>query len=339
MTALDIICPAFREEEAIAAFHERLAAVIDALDERYRVRVTYAVDPSGDRTEQILQEISGRDPRVRVIVMSRRFGHQAALVAGMDACDGDAVIMLDSDLQHPPELIPKLIERYEAGAEIVQTVRQDGRDIGFLKRVTSRLFYRTLLKLSSIELVPGAADYRLLSRRVVEVFKRELREHNPFLRGLVSWVGYNISFVPFVPEKRQHGRSKYSVSALFNFALNGICSFSNTPLRACTGMGFAIAGLSLFGAVLQVALYFLSDRAVPGWASLVVISSFIGGVQIMFLGILGEYVSLIFDEVKNRPRYLVGRRYERGRVTEGAVEARTVENAETDEEDEEKESA
>ncbi|MBV9521431.1 MAG: glycosyltransferase family 2 protein, partial [Alphaproteobacteria bacterium] len=289
-------------------------AVADGLAERYRIRILYAVDPSPDRTELVLRDISARDPRVSVIVMSRRFGHQAALVAGIDLCDGEAVIMLDSDLQHPPELIPALIARWEDGAEIVQTVRQDGSETRLAKRLTSRLFYRTLLKVGSVELTPGAADFRLLSSRVVAVFRSEMREHNPFLRGLVSWVGFNISFVPFVPARREHGRSKYRLSALFNFALNGICSFSNLPLRFCIGVGFVIAGLSLLGAALQLLAYFLGSRAVPGWASLFMFASFIGGIQIMFLGIVGEYVSLIFDEVKARPRYILGRRYERGRL-------------------------
>jgi dolichol-phosphate mannosyltransferase len=314
MKTIDIICPVYREEEVIAAFHERLAAVAEGLAPRYRLRILYVVDPAPDRTEAILREIGARDPRVGVIVMSRRFGHQSALVAGMDHCDGDAAVMLDSDLQHPPELIPTLVAEWENGAEIVQAVRQDGHETGFAKRFTSRLFYRLLLKLGSVELTPGAADYRLLSRRVVDVFRTEMREHNPFLRGLVSWVGFSIRFVPFVPAARERGRSKYRVSTLVNFAVSGICSFSNLPLRLCTLMGLAVAGLSIIGGVVQMFVYFHGTVRVPGWATLVVFLSFISGVQLTFLGILGEYVSLIFDEVKGRPLYIVGRRYERGRL-------------------------
>jgi glycosyltransferase involved in cell wall biosynthesis len=314
MKTIDIICPAYREEEVIGVFHERLAAVVERLADRYRVRVLYVMDPSPDRTEAILRDFSARDARVSIIVMSRRFGHQAALIAGMDHSDGDAVIMLDTDLQHPPELIPALIERWENGAEIVQTIRQNGTETAFAKRLTSLLFYQTLLKVGSIELTPGAADYRLISNRVVSVFRTQMREHNPFLRGLVSWVGFNVCFVPFTPAGRGHGRSKYGVSALINFALNGICSFSNLPLRFCIGAGFVIAILSLLGASLQILFYFLGSRVVPGWASLFMFGSFIGGIQLVFLGILGEYVSLIFDEVKDRPRYIVNRLYESGRI-------------------------
>src|SRR5262245_22383351 len=157
MKTIDIICPAYREEEVIGVFHERLAAVVERLADRYRVRVLYVMDPSPDRTEAILRDFSAHDARVSIIVMSRRFGHQAALIAGMDHSDGDAVIMLDTDLQHPPELIPALIERWEDGAEIVQTIRQNGTETAFAKRWTSLLFYQTLLKVGSIELTPGAA--------------------------------------------------------------------------------------------------------------------------------------------------------------------------------------
>jgi polyisoprenyl-phosphate glycosyltransferase len=314
MKTIDIICPVYHEEEVIGVFHERLVAVVERLADRYRARVLYVVDPSPDRTEAILRDVSAHDARVSIIVMSRRFGHQAALIAGMDHSDSDAVIMLDSDLQHPPELIPALIERWENGAEIVQTIRQDGAQTAFAKRLTSLLFYQTLLKVGSIELTPGAADYRLISNRVVSVFRTQMREHNPFLRGLVSWVGFNVCFVPFVPAGRGHGRSKYGASALINFALNGICSFSNLPLRLCIGAGFVIAVLSLLGGSLQLLFYFLGSLVVPGWASLFMFGSFIGGIQLVFLGILGEYVSLIFDEVKDRPRYIVNRLYESGRI-------------------------
>jgi dolichol-phosphate mannosyltransferase len=315
MKTIDIICPVYCEEEVIGVFHERLAAVIERLSDRYRMRVLYVVDPSPDGTEAILCDISARDPHVNIIVMSRRFGHQSALIAGMDHADSDAVVMLDTDLQHPPELIPTLIDRWESGAEIVQTIRQDGTETALAKRLSSRLFYRTLLKVGSVQLTPGAADYRLISSRVVSVFRTQMREHNPFLRGLVNWVGFNVCFVPFVPAGRGLGRSKYGLSALINFALNGICSFSNLPLRLCTAAGFVIAILSLLGASLQLVFYFLGSQIVPGWASLFMLGSFIGGIQLVFLGILGEYISLIFDEVKDRPRYIVNRFYESGQIT------------------------
>jgi polyisoprenyl-phosphate glycosyltransferase len=305
MKRVDIVSPVFREEEAISLFHERLMAILDCHRDNYRFRVRYVLDPSGDQTEAILKTIAQSDEHVEVLVMSRRFGHQAALVAGMDQSDAEAVIMLDSDLQHPPELIPELIRRWAEGADIVQTVRQDRGEIPVLKRMTSRWFYLLFLKLGGVGLQVGAADYRLLSRRVVGIFRNEVREHNPFLRGLVGWVGFRVDYVPFVPAARVHGQSKYQLAGLLNFALNGICSFSKVPLRLCVSVGLVLSLLSLIAGIAQIALYLMGSLDVPGWSSLFATVSFIGGIQLFFLGVLGEYISLIFDEVKNRPRYIV----------------------------------
>jgi glycosyltransferase involved in cell wall biosynthesis len=312
MKSIDIICPVFREDEVIADFHARLSAVADGIGARYAVSIIYVLDPSPDRTEEVLSGLSRIDPRVKVLVMARRFGHQAAIIAGMDHSHADAVVMLDSDLQHPPELIPELIKRWEDGAEIVQTLRQDGAETGFAKRVTSKLFYR-LMKIGSIDLRTGAADYRLLSGRVVDVFREQMREHNPFLRGLIGWVGFNINYVAFQPDPRLRGKSKYKISTLFNFALNGICSFSILPLRICMIVGLSIAALSFLSVVVQLTVYLFGSTVAPGWASQFTMTSLVGGIQLVFLGILGEYVGLIFDEVKNRPRYLIDLQYQSGK--------------------------
>lgn len=307
MSTLDVVCPVFREEDVIEQFHGRLLAVLEGLADRHIFNILYVVDPSHDRTEQILTSIAVDDPRVEVLVMSRRFGHQMALIAGIDHADGDAVIMLDSDLQHPPELIPDLIGHWEAGAEIVQTIRKDGSETGWLKRSTSRWFYATFMKVGAIDLQSGAADYRLLTRRVAQVFRTEMREHNQFLRGLVSWVGFRTVYVPFTPLPRERGQSKYRPATLVNFALNGICSFSKLPLRFCIGAGFILASISVLLGLLEVLIYLTGSVEVPGWSSLVVIVTLASGIQLFFLGILGEYIGLIFDEVKNRPLYLLQR--------------------------------
>jgi len=305
---LDIVCPVYREEAAIELFHESLSAATSVLVGRYALRFLYVVDPSPDRTEAVLRGIAARDSRVGIIVMSRRFGHQAALIAGMDAAqDADAVVMLDSDMQHPPELIPKLVEQWEGGADIVQALRQDNEAIGFAKRVTSQAFYRIFQRFAKMDINIGAADYRLLARKVVDVFRRELREHNPFLRGLVTWVGYKIVYVPFVPARRAAGRSNYSLSTLGVFALNGICSFSKLPLRVCIFAGLGSAVFSMVLGIVLVLDYMLSQTPrAPGWASLFALVAFASSLNLFFLGVLGEYVGLIFDEVKNRPRYLIG---------------------------------
>jgi polyisoprenyl-phosphate glycosyltransferase len=313
MRSLDVVCPVFREEEMIELFHRQLAAALQPLEQRYRIRIVYVLDPSPDRTEPLLQPISARDPRVEVIVMSRRFGHQAALIAGIDCSRGDAVVMLDSDLQHPPELIAPMVEQWENGADIVQMVRQDGSETGLAKRLTSRWFYSLLQRFGAVDLPAGASDYRLLSQRVAEVVRAQITERNPFLRGLVSWVGFDIVHLPFVPSARPGGRSHYRTSTLINFALNGICSFSKFPLRFCVALGMAIACLSFLGGFLEIVFYALGTIDVPGWASLIAALCFLSGVQLFFLGVIGEYIGLIFDEVKGRPRYIADRRYVHGR--------------------------
>jgi dolichol-phosphate mannosyltransferase len=311
---IDIICPVFQEEETIQLFHKTLSSVVDKLSSRYDCRILYVLDPSPDRTEAILTEICSSDPRVELLVMSRRFGHQLALVAGMDYTRGDAVVMLDSDLQHPPELITQLVEIWDNGADVVQCIRQDLPEMGNIKRLMSRWFYRSFLCMGDVELPVGAADYRLVSRRVADVFRTQVCEHNPFLRGLVSWVGFKIVYVPFTPLRRERGKSKYSASSLINFALNGIFSFSKVPLRFCIVAGCIMAAVSVISAAIQLAVYFFGHFDVPGWASLFATVSFIGGIQLFFLGVVGEYIGLIFDEVKKRPRYIVDRYCQNGRL-------------------------
>ncbi len=321
MTSIDIICPVFREEDTILRFHEALVAATDPLRATMGVNFIYVIDPSGDRSEDILREIAERTPHMSVVVMSRRFGHQAALIAGLDVSRSDAVIMLDSDLQHPPDLIPSLVHHWQDGADIVQALRQDNAKIGMGKRVTSHVFYRLFERFTKIKINSGAADYRLLSRRVVDVFCDQLRERNPFLRGLVTWVGYKIVYVPFAPAQRLGGRSNYSVSALMVFAVNGLCSFSKLPLRLCTWLGLTFAALSILGGFANLGVYFLfSEGYAPGWASLFALMTFGVGINLFFLGVLGEYVGLIFDEVKQRPRYLIGATYgATASVTAGAA--------------------
>lgn len=309
--AVDVICPVFREAQGIAQFHARLSAVLDGLP-AYLWRVIYVVDPAGDGSEAALARIAAADARVEVLVMSRRFGHQNCLLAGMDQARGDAVIMLDSDQQHPPELISELLREWEAGADIVQTLRADGEETGFLKRVTSRLFYRLFTRMGALDLPVGAADYRLLSRPVVEVFRDRLPEQNPFLRGLVHWVGFNVRYIRFTPEVRRHGSSSYRPMLLLGFALNGWCSFSKAPLRICVVSGIALALLAALVTLLQILAYLLGGREVPGWLSLAVAPAFFGGVQLIFLGVIGEYVGLIFDEVKRRPRYIIQHHHRAG---------------------------
>jgi glycosyltransferase involved in cell wall biosynthesis len=302
---LAVVCPVYNEAEVIARFHEALGAVLDSISGRYRATVVYVVDRSADGTLDILRGIAARDPRVRVLGLSTRFGHQMSLLAGIDHADADAVVMLDSDLQHPPELIPTLLDEFEKGRDIVYTVRRDSDDIGFFKRITSRLFYRFINLLSQIPIDQSAADYRLVSRRVARVFRTQIRERNQFLRGLFGWVGFERVGVPFTVRGRGAGRSKYSIRRLFSFAVAGITSFSKRPLQAAIYVGFAFAILALVLAATTVVQFFLHRSLPPGWATIVIVVCGLSGIQLIFLGIIGEYIGAIFDEVKARPHYLI----------------------------------
>ena len=305
---LSIVCPAYREAETIATFHAALIAALASLRPKYRIEIIYVVDPSSDDTEEMLASIADENEEVGVLVMSRRFGHQAALVAGIEQSRGVAVVMLDSDMQHPPELIPELVRRFENGAEIVQTLRQEDLELSWFKRTTSRWFYQALMRIGSIELPAGAADYRLISARIAQLIRHELPEREPFLRGLFVWVGFNVCYVSYSPAKRLGGRSKYSLGKLLSFALNGIFSFSKVPLRLCIIAGIAIALISVGFTAVYIVMYAFGTTAVPGWASLFGAIGIIGGIQLLFLGVIGEYLSIVFDEVKRRPRYVIARR-------------------------------
>ena len=304
---IDVICPVYREAEGIAAFHAELAAVLLELAGRYRTRVLYVMDPSTDETEARLAEICASDPQVTTLVLSRRFGHQAALVAGLEHSHGDAAVMLDSDGQHPPEVILDLVAAFEAGADVAQAVRQDAPKTGWFKRTTSEAFYKLMSRLASIDLRVGSADFRLLSRRVVDVFRDQLPERNPFIRGLTSWVGFTVAYVGFTSRDRTTGASNYSLRLLIEFAATGITSFSKFPLRAAAGLGVVMSGVSALYGFIAIGAYFTQQFVAPGWTSLLAVIAFIGGLQLLFLGVIAEYVGQIFDEVKGRPRYLVAK--------------------------------
>ena len=309
MKTIGIVCPVYREEEVISLFHARLTSVLGALGDRYAFQILYVVDPAPDRTEEILAALATGEANVGVIVMSRRFGHQAALLAGVDHCDADAVITLDTDLQHPPEVIPQLLARFEEGFDVVQTLRRDSSGRSWFERLTSPWFYSLLARSSTVDLQSGAADYRLLSRKVADIFRRQIREQNQFLRGMVRWVGFRAAYVPFECEPRARGRSKYGLVSLVNFAVQGIFSFSKIPLRLATYFGLAAAVLGFVYGVFVLVQYFIGPPIVPGWTSLLALISLLGGVQLIFMGVIGEYIGLIFDEVKGRPLYLIDRTY------------------------------
>ena len=306
---VSVILPVYNEADGILAFHRALSAVLETLEDRYEFEILYVVDKCRDDSLSILKKLAEISRGVRVLGLSRRFGHQMSLVAGIDACTGDAAIMMDSDMEHPPELIPKLLEKYEQGYDVVHTIRSYNRKTSILKQLPSKLFYKFLNLLSQEKFSEDAADYRLISLKVIEVFKRDIREHNQFLRGLFKWVGFEQAEVPFVSGVRHAGVSKYTFKRLVKFAAQGIVSFSKLPLQLSVVLGtvFAIAGV-IYG-IFNICMYFFSTNLPEGWTTIVTLLLFMGGLQLIILGVIGEYISAIFDEVKDRPLYVVEHRY------------------------------
>jgi dolichol-phosphate mannosyltransferase len=305
---LTVVCPVHNEQEVVAAFHAELRRLLDSIAGRWAATILLVDDGSTDRTREVLRDIAARDPSARVITLSAHFGQQAALLAGLDHSESDAVVMMDSDLQHPPALIPRLLDAFEQGADVVFTIREDSPEVPVWKRVSSRWFYRMINAISDTPINENAADFRLVSRRVVEVFRGRLRERSQFLRGLFGWVGFPTAYVRFRVSARPAGKTKYSVRRMLRFAVDGVVSFSKTPLQAAVYVGVAFGALGLLSALVTLVQYLVYRSFPPGWTMAVILISIFSGIQLVFLGILGEYVGAIFDEVKARPHYLVDER-------------------------------
>jgi polyisoprenyl-phosphate glycosyltransferase len=299
---LSIVIPVFNEEENLFPLYEQLAPVLNATGSDYEV--IFVDDGSADSSSERIRQLHARDPRVKLISLSRNFGHQHALTAGMDYARGDAVITMDADLQHPPTLIPELLRRWKEGFEIVYTVRRDTQDANFFKRLTSRLFYRVFRLLAGIDLPMSAADFRLLDRKVVEAF-RTIRERTRFLRGLTGWAGYRSVGIDYEAAPRRRGVTKYSPARMLGLAVDGLVSFSAAPLYAAIYVGMVLALLGLLYLIYVFYARFVSGNVVPGWTSLIVLVSFIGGIQLILMGFVGVYVGKIYEETKQRPLYLV----------------------------------
>jgi polyisoprenyl-phosphate glycosyltransferase len=301
---LTVVAPVYNEVEGIAHFVHTLLAVMDRLPYAYTVLL---VDDGGtDGTSAALDALHTEHPDcITVVHLSRNFGHQAALTAGMDYADGDAVICLDADMQHPPELIPRLVARWEEGFDIVQATRCEEPTASWFKQATARGFYALINRLSATRIEPNAADFRLLSRCVVNVFKHDLRERDRFIRGLVRWVGFQYCTVDFEAPPRFAGQTHYSLQRMVSFARTGLVSFSKTPLKLAVLLGFSVSALSMLYGVYAIVAYLYFSAVIPGWASTILVGTFLGGCQLLFLGLIGEYIATMFDEIKARPLYIV----------------------------------
>jgi len=299
-----IVVPIYNEQEAIEQFHQELISVIDTTP--YPFVLYYINDGSTDDTCERLAEIAEGDSRITVVELSRNFGHQAALTAGLDLAEGDAVITMDGDGQHPPDRIPEMLQLFESGYEIVLMQRMEDRQPSIFKRWTSSLFYRALNWISDTKIVPGAADFRLLSRTVVESLK-DMREYHRFLRGMVAWTGFRTVILPYSPPDRIAGVSKYSGKKMLGLAQDAAFSFSLVPLK----VGISLGAFFLFLALLEM-IYVLSlwvggkqDQLAPGWSSLMFVVLIVGAFLMIIMGFVGIYIGYIFQEVKGRPIYLI----------------------------------
>lgn len=302
MKKISFVVPVFNEEENIHEFHRRLTQVMAPLP--YDYEILFIDDGSKDRTSQLIRELAEKDPHVQGYVFARNFGHQLALTCGLDQSTGDAVISMDGDLQHPPEMVPELLKKWEEGYEIVQTVRKATKDATWFKNITSRLYYKLINSMSEVRVTPGGSDFRLMDRKAVDALNR-FRERARFIRGMVNNLGFRYTTLEFVAPPRFAGHSKFSLRKMLRFALDGITAFSRVPLRLALYVG-CIAGLGsilLIGHVIYVK-YIIQD-AVPGWTTLAAAEFFLGGVELIGIGIVGEYVGRIFDEVKQRPLYII----------------------------------
>lgn len=298
---ISIVVPVFNEEDVIEAFTQELFSVLSRLDVLFEV--IFVNDGSEDNTSSKIKHLINTYSSIKSIEFTRNFGHQYALWAGIEYASGDAVIMMDSDLQHPPSLIPRLITEWEAGAYIVQTVRNDIR-IPLFKKLTSKLFYHSINLFSDVKFHPSTADFRLIDKIVVHELL-QLEERDIFLRGLLPWLGFDSTLVHFDVQSRVAGESKYSFMKMMKFATSGITAFSTVPLKLIALTGLIISLISFITGLHAIYAWMFLDAIVRGWPSVMVGVFFLGGLSMIFMGILGEYLGKVFLEVKKRPKYVI----------------------------------
>ena len=300
-----IVLPVFNEEQILPALYMRLSGVMQELGETYEL--VFVNDGSRDDSFAFLKSLSAADPAVKIVSLSRNFGHQTAITCGLDHAGGEAVVIMDADLQDPPEVIARFVEKWREGYDVVYAVREKRQGENFFKRGTAALFYRLLRALTHVDIPLDTGDFRLLSRRAVNALQLA-RERSRFVRGLVIWVGYRQTGVRFTREERGAGETKYTFRKMLKFAFDGITAFSSVPLQAATYLGLVISGLSFLYIVYAVVAKLFTGHTVPGWTSIMVAVLFLGGVQLLALGVIGEYVGRVYEEVKRRPLYLVDER-------------------------------
>lgn len=297
-----IVIPAYNEEAVIAESYKRLKAVMDTTNEEYEL--IFVNDGSRDKTCEILSSICDKDKNVRLIDFSRNFGHQTAITAGMDNSSGQAVVVIDADLQDPPEVILDMIAKWKEGYDVVYGKRGKRKGETFFKLFTAKVFYRFLKSMTTVDIPVDTGDFRLIDRKVCDALS-SLSEKNRYVRGLVSWVGFKQTDVTYVREERFAGETKYPLKKMIKFALDGITAFSYKPLKLSTYLGFLLSAGSFIYLLAVICIKLFTDKAVSGWASTLSVSLFFNGIILIMLGIMGEYIGRIYDESKNRPLYII----------------------------------
>ncbi len=316
---LTVVVPVYNEESNINAL---ATALIDALEGNCSFQILFVDDGSTDGSLALLRNLAGKDSRLAFLSLSRNFGHQAALRAGLEAARGECVITMDGDFQHPPTLLPAMIKEFQKGFDVVNTKRieselGEGTRTSLGKRLSARFFYSIMNSLGEVRIEPGSADFRLLSRKAVKALL-SMDERALFFRGAVPWIGFSSSELQYSPGLRRSGKSKYSLGKMLSLALDGITSFSTKPLRLASLAGLAISGAGFIYALYALIIRLFSDKTVEGWTSLLISILIIGGIQLIFMGVIGEYLGKLFMEAKHRPHYLIKERsYEELTETRG----------------------
>lgn len=302
MIPLSIIIPVFNEESNLELLKERIFSVIIPIYNDFEI--IFVNDGSKDNSIQIIKELASQFSQIKYIDFSKNFGHQIAVSAGLELCKGELIVIMDADLQDPPEVIPKLIEKAKEGNEVVYAKRIHRKGETFFKRKSASFFYNLINKLTEVEIPNEAGDFRLINRRICNIVKN-MPEKNKFLRGQIAWAGFKQSKVDFIREERHGGKTNYTLLKMVQLAFDGITSFSNLPLKLATFLGFVVSGFSFLVIIYTLYSKYIAGGTEKGWPSIMVSVLFIGGVQLICLGIIGEYIGRILDNVRNRPLYLI----------------------------------
>ncbi|MBQ2387245.1 MAG: glycosyltransferase [Bacteroidales bacterium] len=299
---LSVIIPSYNEERNVGIMHERLTKTLSEITDSYEM--IFVNDCSKDQTLLRIKELAERDSHVKYLSFSRNFGHQIAVSAGLDFCTGEAVVIIDGDLQDPPELITQMYERYKEGYKVVYAKRKTREGETWFKKATAKIFYRLLASMTSIDIPVDVGDFRLIDRVIVEHL-RNMPEKSKYIRGQIAWIGYKQTFVEYHRDARLYGKTNYPLKKMLRFALDGITAFSDKPLKIASGLGIFSAIVSLLALVYALVSHFCFHATITGWTSLILSVLFIGGVQLITIGIIGEYIARINNDVRNRPLYIL----------------------------------